>query len=275
MTPRRSAILSFLALGMATISLVGCSAPGPDESTLPVETLYNQGMDKLTTGYYKDSAEKFDAVDRYYPYSIWATKAEVMDIYANYQDNNYDDAITAADHFIELHPGNREAPYAYYIKAISYYEQITDIGRDQQDTLDAQIALQEVVNRFPGTPYARDARIKIDLTRDHLAGKEMEVGRFYEKRGEYVAAIGRFHRVISNFQTTTHVPEALGRLVECYLAIGQVREAQENAAVLGYNFSDSPWYKDSYALLQHYNAAPVETAEEHRGLVRRAFAWIF
>ena len=172
-----------------------------------------------------------------------------MSAYAFYEANDYDEAIAAAQRFIELHPGNADVPYAYYLVGISYYEQISDVGRDQKMTEQALAAFDELVRRFPDSKYARDAELKADLTRDHLAGKEMSIGRYYLRRGQYVAAINRFRNVVERYQTTTHVPEALHRLTEAYLALGLDEEAQKNAAVLGYNFPSSEWYQDSYALL--------------------------
>jgi outer membrane protein assembly factor BamD len=198
----------------------------------------------------------FDEVERQHPYSSWATQAQLMSAYAHYVNNEYDDAIIGLDHFIDLHPGHRSAPYAYYLKALCYYEQITDVGRDQKNTESALESLAEVVARFPNTDYSRDASLKLDLTRDHLAGKEMEIGRYYENRGEYLAAVNRFRTVVEKYQTTTHVPEALHRLVECYLALGVNDEAQTAGAVLGFNFPGTDWYQDSYALLTGQNLQP-------------------
>ncbi len=223
-----------------------------------VEDLYNSAMDSLEAGNYGTASRLFDEVDRQHPYSVWATKAQVMSAYAHYLNDNYDEAIIAIDGFLELHPGNSDAPYAYYLKAICYYEQISDVGRDQKMTELAMQSLEEVARRYPSTKYARDARLKLDLTRDHLAGKEMSIGRFYLQQQEYLAAINRFRAVIENYQTTTHVPEALHRLTESYLALGISDEAQMSAAVLGHNYPGSQWYQDSYALLQRRNLEPEE-----------------
>ena len=171
-----------------------------------------------------------------------------MSAYAFYGANEYDEAISAARRFIDLHPGHKDVAYAYYLIGVSYYEQISDVGRDQKMTEDALAAFDELIRRFPDTQYARDAEIKADLTRDHLAGKEMEIGRYYLRRGEYVAAINRFNNVVGRYQTTTHVPEALHRLTEAYMALGIQEEARRTASVLGYNFPGSQWYQDSYAL---------------------------
>ncbi|MCH7932009.1 MAG: outer membrane protein assembly factor BamD, partial [Proteobacteria bacterium] len=203
-------------------------------------------------------ADAFDEVERQHPYSVWATKAQIMAAYAHYQANAYDDAVLAAKRFIDLHPGHRDVAYAYYLIAISYYEQISDVGRDQKMTELAFERLDEVIRRFPDTAYARDAKLKLDLARDHLAGKEMEVGRFYLRRGEYIAAINRFQIVVEKYQTTTHVPEALHRLTEAYLALGVTDEAQATAAVLGYNYPGNEWYQDSYVLLTGVDLRPQE-----------------
>ena len=206
-------------------------------------------MDALVEERYATAAKTFEQVESQHPYSVWATKGQLMGVYALYEAGNYDEAIIAADRFIQLHPGHRDVAYAYYLKAICYYMQIVDVGRDQKTTELALRALDDVVRRFPDSKYARDAKLKLDFTRDHLAGKEMEIGRYYLKRGEYLAAMNRFKRVIDNYQTTTHVPEALERLVECDLALGLTEEAKANAAVLGYNYPGSRLVRDAYALV--------------------------
>jgi outer membrane protein assembly factor BamD len=261
MTPTqalRKPVRSFL-IGCTLLALGACADEEKDTYVeAPVEKLYNEATDAMLNGSFDQASKKFDEVERQHPYSVWATKAQLMSAYALYQRNKYDESLVALDRFIQLHPGNRDAPYAYYLKALNYYEQIADVGRDQRLTDKALKALEEVVRRFPESVYARDARIKIDLTRDHLAGKEMEIGRFYERSGQQVAAINRFRAVIEKFQTTTHVPEALHRLTECYLAIGLREEAQTSAAVLGHNFPGSPWYEASYALLEGEDLTPIE-----------------
>ena len=216
----------------------------------PVEQLYNEGVDSLLQQNYVTASRSFDEVERQHPYSTWATKAQLMAAYAHYQNNKYDDAIVAVDRFIQLNPSNRDVAYAYYLKALCYYEQITDVQRDARMTELALRSLDEVVRRFPDSSFSRDARLKIDLTYDHLAGKEMEVGRFYMDRGQYVGAINRFRLVIDKYQTTSHVPEALHRLVESYTALGLHEEAKRTASVLGYNYPGSPWYNDSYTLVE-------------------------
>ncbi len=248
-----------LLAGCALLAIAACSSDEKDTYVeAPVEKLYNDATDLMLAGTFDAASKKFDEVERQHPYSVWATKAQLMSAYSLYQRNRYDESLVALDRFIQLHPGNRDAAYAYYLKALNFYEQIADVGRDQRLTDQALKALEEVVRRFPESVYARDARIKIDLTRDHLAGKEMEIGRFYERGGQQVAAINRFRRVVEKFQTTTHVPEALHRLTECYLAVGLREEAQTAAAVLGHNFPGSEWYEDSYALLEGAHLRPLE-----------------
>jgi outer membrane protein assembly factor BamD len=253
---------TFPALAVvALLSLLSaCGGGGSDDAKNapvgPVEQLYNNGVDALNAKRYTTASEQFAAVEQNYPYSSWAVNAQLMLGYTSYLQNKYTDAIATLDRFIQLHPAHRDVAYAYYLRALCYYEQIADIQRDQRGTEQAMNALQDVVNRFPDSSYATDARLKIDLCRDHLAGKEMEIGRYYLKQGEYLAAMNRFRRVIDNYQTTTHVPEALERLVECDLALGLTKEAQENAAVLGYNYPGSHWYEDAYQLVAAGNTAP-------------------
>ncbi len=217
----------------------------------PVERLYNSALNQLQSQDFKGAAASFDEVDRQHPYSVWATKSQLMSAYAHYQNNAYDDALITLDRFIQLHPSNQDVPYAYYLKALSYYEQISDVGRDQKMTEFALKSLNDVVTRFPRSKYARDAKLKIDLTQDHLAGKEMEIGRYYSIQGQYLAAINRFKIVAENFQTTTHVPEALHRLTESYLALGLVDQANKTAAILGHNFPGSEWYVDTYEIVEN------------------------
>jgi outer membrane protein assembly factor BamD len=241
---------------IAGLLLAGCSKDKEVYKERPVEELYNEAMDKLLSNQPELAAIDFDEVERQHPYSVWARKSQLMASYAYYLSNNYDESIFAAERFLQLHPGNRDAAYAQYLIGISYYEQITDIGRDQKITQQALNALKTVVERYPETEYARDAALKIDLTRDHLAGKEMEIGRYYLKRKLYSAAIKRFAYVVENYQTTSHVPEALHRLTEAYLALGVTDEAQTAAAILGYNYPGSVWYQDSYALLGERDLKP-------------------
>ena len=239
-----------IAALVAVLVLAGCSGDADEEYVeRPVEELYNEAQDLLEEGDARGAGRAFEEVERQHPYSQWATRAQLMSAYAYYEANSYDEAVAAAERFIELHPGHQDVAYAYYLIGISYYEQISDVGRDQKMTEQALAAFDELLRRFPGSEYARDAELKADLARDHLAGKEMSIGRYYLRRGQYVAAINRFNNVVERYQTTTHVPEALHRLTEAYLALGLDQEAQKNAAVLGYNFPSSQWYLDSYALL--------------------------
>jgi outer membrane protein assembly factor BamD len=236
------------------------------------EALYAAGMDALKREEYQQAKELFDAVEREHPYSTWATQASLMSAYSDYMRNKYTDAIGGLNRFIQLHPGHRDIAYAYYLRALCYYEQIVDSERDQRGTELALAQLQEVVNRFPDSAYARDASLKIDLARDHLAGREMTIGRFYQSRNLPQAAIGRFRRVIEEYQTTNHVPEALHRLTEIYLSLGLTDEARKTASVLGHNYPGSPWYQDSYALL--VDGAPAAPGDRP-GLLRRSLDWIF
>jgi outer membrane protein assembly factor BamD len=236
------------------------------------DALYAAGMDSLKQERYAQAQEFFDAVEREHPYSTWATGATLMSAYSDYQRNRYTEAIGGLNRFIQLHPGHRDIAYAYYLRSLCYYEQIVDSQRDQKGTETALAQLQEVVNRFPDSSYARDAALKIDLARDHLAGREMEIGRFYQGRNLPQAAIGRFRRVIEQYQTTNHVPEALHRLTEIYLSLGLTEEARKTASVLGHNYPGSPWYQDSYALL--VDGAPAAQGDRP-GFVRRSLNWIF
>jgi len=216
----------------------------------PVEVLYQQATDKMENKRYDEAVKLFEEVERQHPYSPWARRAMLMKAFSYYQTNDYDKSVDALDQFITLHPGNKDAPYAYYLKAMCYYEQISDVGRDQEKTDKAVSALNDVIQRYPDSEYARDARLKLDLTYDHLAGKEMYVGRFYLKQNAQIAAINRFKYVVNHYQTTSHVPEALERLTEAYLQLGVVGEARQTAAVLGYNYPGSKWYADAYELFK-------------------------
>jgi len=271
---RAGAICRLAAAGLLALALAACS---DDEAPVyverPVEELYNSALNQLYLENYEESARLFDEVERQHPYSAWASKAQLMAAFAQYQDSKYDDAINTLDRFISLHPGHKDIAYAYYLRGISYYEQISDVERDQKMTRLALENLDEVARRFPDSKYARDSEFKMDLTRDHLAGKHMSIGRFYLRHGDYLAAINRFRIVVKDYQTTTHVPEALHRLVECYLALGVVDEAQANAAVLGYNYPGSEWYADSYALLTGVDFMPNET--EDKGWISRTWDSIF
>jgi outer membrane protein assembly factor BamD len=250
-------------------------------ANMPVEQLYNNGVDALHDKRYGTAIAQFDALQQNYPYSTWAANAQLMEGYTLYLQNKYTEAIGTLDRFIQLHPAHRDIAYAYYLRALSYYEQIDDIQRDQAGTDQAMTALQEVVTRFPDSAYARDARLKIDLCRDHLAGKEMEIGRWYQRQNLNTAAIGRFQRVVDNYQTTNHVPEALSRLTEIYLQLGMRDEAKRTAAVLGYNYPGNSWYRDSYnqlfddGLVPNAANEPRTTTEGEEGFFSRAWHSVF
>lgn len=254
----------FLAVLLPLAACSGNDKETDEEPAAPVEQLYTEGRDAMDAKRYKVAVEKFEAVEQQHPYSEWATRAQIMAAYANYQQEEYDSAIAILERFVRMHPGNENTAYAYYLTALCYYEQISDVGREQSVTQQAQRALLEVVRRFPDTEYARSAKLKLDLATDHLAGKEMEVGRYYLQRGEILAAINRFKYVVDNYQTTTHTPEALHRLTEAYLTLGVAEEARKYAAVLGYNYPDSEWYRDSYRLL-----TPKAAQNDHPGDTRR------
>ena len=235
------------------MGLAACSSTSePDvakERDTPVETLYNNAAVAMDAQNYREATRLFQEVERQHPYSEWAVRAELMAAFAQYQSLRYDEAILGLDRFVELHPGSKDVDYALYLKALSYYEQISDVARDQFMTVESLKAFDTLIRRFPDSNYTRDAILKRDLTLDHLAGKEMEIGRYYLNRGEINAAINRFRTVVREYQTTTHVPEALHRLVEAYITLGLNDEATRVAAVLGYNYPGSKWYEDSYELL--------------------------
>lgn len=264
---------TLLATAAAT-ALAACSSDNEPDAYVerPVEELYNIAMADVGEGNYEQAAKSFDEVERQHPYSSWATRAQLMSAYSYYEAEKYDDAIIALDRFIQLHPGNPDVPYAYYLKALSYYEQISSVGRDQKMTRLAYDALQDVINRFPTSEYARDAKLKLDLTVDHMAGKEMDVGRYYLKQKQYLAAVNRFKSVVESYQTTSHVPEALYRLVEAYSLLGMQSEAMKTAAVLGHNYPGSEWYEDAYAVAQ--GGQPVtDTAQDSGWLPSLPALW--
>ncbi|WP_119677841.1 outer membrane protein assembly factor BamD [Indioceanicola profundi] len=259
-------------LAPAALLLLAACAGTPEEIPYverPVEEIYTEASNAIDRGNHLRAAVLFEEVERQHPYSQWAVRSQLMTAYSLYEAQRYDDAITKLDGFIALHPGNKNVAYAYYLKALSYYEQISDVRRDQSMTQNARAGLEEVVRRFPTTPYARDAQLKLDLVRDHLAGKDMEVGRHYLRIGQYMAALKRFRAVVDNYQDTSHVPEALHRMAEAYLALGIVDEAQATAALLGHNYPGSPWYEDTYALVT--NSVPAE----ERSFVSKAWNWVF
>src|SRR6185295_9267221 len=249
------------ALALLIVALPACSWFGKEEIIPddPADKLYNEGLYLLNNKRdYKLAAKKFEEVDRQHPYSEWARKSLLMSAYAHYEGTQYEDSVTAAKRYVTLHPGSPDAAYAQFLIGSSYFDQIPDVSRDQQRTQRAMEALDEVVRKSPNTEYAIAAKKKLEMARDQLAGKEMDTARFYQKRREYIAAINRFKVVITQYQTTRHVEEALMRLTEAYMSLGIVNEAQTAAAVLGHNFPDSPWYKDAYGLVKSGGLEPTE-----------------
>ena len=251
----RPAVL--LLAAAAVLPLVGCARGKGVKDTAyvarDVSSLYTAAKRSMDKGDYEQAAKLFDEVERQHPYSVWARRAQLMSAFNYYLARRYTDAINSAQRFVTIHPGNAEAPYAQYLIAMSYYQQIDDVNRDQTNTQQASSAFEDLIRRYPDTRYAADARIKLDLIKDHLAGKEMEIGRFYQRSGQWLAATYRFRTVIDQYQTTTGTPEALERLVECYLALGMPEEAQKAGAVLGRNYPESYWYKQSLRLLGREN----------------------
>jgi outer membrane protein assembly factor BamD len=282
---RRSLRAGLLAMALGT-AVGGCSLLGLDKDDAsndlnkdaaqynerPVEQIYADAWAQINKGEWENASKQFDEVDRQHPYSVWARRAMLMSAFCSYQANKYGDAVSTADQYISLHPGSHEVAYAFYLKAISLYEQIVDVNRDQANTEGALVALQDVVQRFPDTEYARDATLKIDLTQDHLAGKEMAVGRYYLTRRDYIGAINRFRVVIEQYQTTPQIAESLERLTEAYYSMGLDSEAQTAAAVLGANYPGSEWYTDAYDILKGRNLRPQENKSSwisqafHKGL---------
>jgi outer membrane protein assembly factor BamD len=252
-----------LALSLVTVALAACAGDKdltiPDE---PADKLYNEGLYLLQQKFeYKEAAKKFEEVDRQHPYSDWARKALLMQAYSYYEAKEYDDTITAAKRYVAMHPGSPDAAYAQYLIGSSYYEVIPDVTRDQQRTEQAMRELEQVIRRYPSTEYAASAKKKLDVARDQLAGKEMMIGRFYLTKKDFSGAINRFKLVVTQYQTTRHVEEALMRLTEAYMALGIVQEAQTAAAVLGHNFPDSPWYQNAYKLVQTGGLEPSENKQ--------------
>lgn len=267
-----SRIFQIILVLSALIMVSACSSNRQKEKFAyveqPVEQLYSRATRQLERKRYVEAIAFFEEVERQHPFTAWARRATLMKAFSHYQQNDYDDSISALDQFISLHPGNKNIPYAYYLKAMNYYERIRDVGRDQEYTNNAVASLTDVVRRAPNTEYARDARLKLDLTYDHLAGKEMYVGRFYLRQNKHISAVNRFKYVINNYQTTSHVPEALHRLVEAYVELGIFEEAIANAAVLGHNYPGSRWYADTYKLMKKLNI-PERQAEIKRTLANQ------
>jgi len=274
----RTATRVVLVATACALALSACASNKKSKPRLayeerPVELLYATGADRLDRRQWNQAVNYFQEVERQHPYSEWSRRAILMQAYAHYQGNDYAEAIGDADRFIQLYPGNPTAAYAHYIKAICYFEQIVDVNRDQAATGQALDSLRDVVQRYPRTEYAADARLKIDMVNDQLAGKEMTIGRWYLRNGDTLAAVGRFKTVVDRYQTTSHTPEALYRLVESYLTLGLLEEAKRNGAVLGYNYPGDPWYSDAYKLLTSKGLRPAvePKAGGERGLLRLPF----
>jgi outer membrane protein assembly factor BamD len=269
---RLRVLARYLALALFIVPLMGCSLFHKDDDYVPedpADKVYNEGLFLLNSqADYKEAAKKFDQVDRENPYSDWARKALLMSAYANYQAQEYTDCINAAERYVTLHPASPDAAYAQYLIGSSYYDQILDVSRDQARADKAISALEEVVRKYPDSEYATAAKKKIAMARDQLAGKEMTIGRFYMDKRDFIGAINRFKVVVTQYQTTRHVEEALERLTECYLALGLLDEAQTAAAVLGHNFPDSSWYKDAYNLVKGAGGEPNENKDSW---ISRAF----
>ena len=242
--------LRVILVAVAATALVACNSDRKEleYKEQSVYEIYSKAVSYVDNGRFTDAGKYFDEVERQHPYSVWSTKAMLMSAYAYYRADQYDEAITRLDRFIQVHPGNRDIAYAYYLKALCAYERIADIRRDQDQTTKALNALEDVVSRFPDSSYGRDARLKTDLVRDHLAGREMAIGRFYLNNRQFLASINRFKMVVDQYGSTSHVPEALYRLTEAFTALGLNTEAHKTAAVLGFNFPSTDWYRDAYAL---------------------------
>lgn len=245
--------------------LAGCAGSGSEEpplDTFTAEEIYKRGEFELeSTGEPEEAIRYFSEVERLYPYSEWAKRALIMQAFSYHKAQEYESARSAAQRFLDFYPGDEDAAYAQYLMALSYYDQIDEVGRDQGLTFQALQAMRVVIETYPDSEYARSAILKFDLAFDHLAGKEMEIGRYYLKKGHYTSAINRFRVVVQDFQTTTHTAEALHRLVEAYLALGLTNEAQTAGAILGYNYQSSPFYDDSFRLLKGRGLSPEASGE--------------
>jgi outer membrane protein assembly factor BamD len=249
-----------IALLMSLAACAGGQREIPIEDRSP-EEIYLGAERLLASGRPREAGEQFSEVERLYPYSEWAKRAMLMSAFSYHEGRLYNESRAAANRYLDFFPADVDAPYAQFLVALSYYDQIVDVSRDQRNTFDALQELRDIIERYPDSEYAKSAEMKFELTLNHLAGKEMEVGRYYLKRGHYAAAINRFRVVVEEYQTTDHTPEALHRLVEAYLSLGLVSEAQTAGAILGYNFQGSDWYQDSYILLTGQGLRPEDTGE--------------
>ena len=263
---RKNLLFVFVVCALSACS--GSDKPETSVDAASVETLYEKASNAMDNENYVEATKYFEEVERQHPYSKWSMRAQLMGAYSSYLDQRYDEAIISLDRYVQLHPGADDIDYAYYLKALCYYEQISDVRRDQDITIQAVKSLNALISRFPNSKYTRDAQLKRDLTFDHLAGKEMDVGRYYLNRGHVNAAINRFRSVVVNFQTTSHVAEALHRLVEAYMTLGLKQEALQVASVLGHNYPGSRWYERSYALLDDSQRQKII---DDRGVLERTF----
>jgi outer membrane protein assembly factor BamD len=269
---RFAALAALFLFGLSACSTFAKDEEDPIVITdEPADKLYNEGLFLLNNGNYEKSSKKFKELDQQHPYTEWARKGHLMEVYSSYKQGNYDDASIAGKRYLALHPASEDAPYAQYLVAMSNYNQIPDVTRDQRRTQEALQALEEVVRKWPDSEYAGEARKRIAVARDQLAGKEMEIGRYYLKERNWIGAINRFKAVVVQHQTTRHVEEALARLTEAYMSLGIVAEAQTAAAVLGHNFPQSQWYKDTYKLM---SSKGLEPREDKGSWISKAFKGI-
>ena len=273
---KRSQIVPGIAAMTAIVAVSACQSNNRSQERAyverPVEQLYAAAAEELDQNDYVTAIQLFNEVERQHPYSDWARRASLMSAFASYESGKFTDSISTAQRYVSLHPGSEDAPYAYYLIALSYFDQIMDVGRDQKITEDAKVALQDIIRRFPESEYAKDAALKMDMVNDQLAGKEMTIGRWYLRRGQPLPAINRFRTVVETYETTTHTEEALHRLVEGYLSIGLKSEALAAASVLGYNYPQSDWYQRSYRLMTNEGLDPDAVSDEdRRGFISRIF----
>jgi len=265
----RKASLTLLTISVAAMAVSACQGSGARDRELayverPVEQLYARATEELDKRDYNEAILLFNEVERQHPYSEWARRSALMSAFASYESRKFDEAIATSQRYISLKPAGQGAPYAYYLISASYFDQIMDVGRDQKTTELAKAALTDVVRRYPESDYARDATIKLDMVQDQLAGKEMEIGRWYLRRNQHLSAVNRFRTVVKDYDTTSHAPEALHRLVEVYLALGLKQEALAAGAVLGYNYPQNVWYRDTYRLLGNEGLDPEAATEAQK-----------
>jgi outer membrane protein assembly factor BamD len=265
-----------VVLGMAVAwGLTACAVQPKEELTGTVGSLYNEGMDAIQNHKYPKAVHAFEELDRQYPYSGWAVRGQIMTAYAQLMNGDTDESIVTIERFIKLHPGHKDLAYLYYLKGLNHYYNMNDVYRDQSETQNAMDAFKEVATRYPDSLYAADSKLKMTLCLDHLAGKDMNVGRYYIQQKQYLAAINRFKGVVKDYQTSTQTPEALYRLTEAYMALGVTDEAQRSAAILGYNYPNSKWYERAYNLLTKAQLAPAGEQESWAKRLSRGFDDLF